>query len=81
MTIWERGFESDKDFSSLDKFFGVLRHINDISVIYVTVQMCRRIEEYKKRLLLRCIHHFISDLINNMDHIEEVIPTAELPTP
>ena len=25
--------------------------------------------EYKKRLLLRCIHHFISDLIYNMDHM------------
>ena len=25
--------------------------------------------EYKKRLLLRCIHHFRSDLINNMDHM------------
>ena len=25
--------------------------------------------KYKKRLLLRCIHHFKSDLINNMDHI------------
>ena len=24
---------------------------------------------YKKRLLLRCIHHFKSDLINNMDHM------------
>ena len=24
---------------------------------------------YKKRLLLRCIHHFISDLIYNMDHM------------
>ena len=24
---------------------------------------------YKKRLLLRCIHHFRSDLINNMDHM------------
>ena len=23
----------------------------------------------KKRLLLRCIHHFKSDLINNMDHM------------
>ena len=23
----------------------------------------------KKRLLLRCIHHFLSDLINNMDHM------------
>ena len=24
---------------------------------------------YIKRLLLRCIHHFKSDLINNMDHM------------
>ena len=24
---------------------------------------------YKKRLLLICIHHFESDLINNMDHM------------
>ena len=24
---------------------------------------------YKKRLLLRCLHHFKSDLINNMDHM------------
>ena len=24
---------------------------------------------YKKRLLLRCIHHFKSDFINNMDHM------------
>ena len=25
--------------------------------------------QYKKRLLLRCIQHFISDLIYNMDHM------------
>ena len=25
--------------------------------------------QYKKGLLLRCIHHFDSDLINNMDHM------------
>ena len=25
--------------------------------------------EYEKRLLLRCVHHFKSDLINNMDHM------------
>ena len=25
--------------------------------------------KYKKRLLLRCIYHFKSDLINNMDHM------------
>ena len=25
--------------------------------------------KYEKRLLLRCMHHFKSDLINNMDHM------------
>ena len=25
--------------------------------------------KYEKRLLLRCIHRFKSDLINNMDHM------------
>ena len=25
--------------------------------------------KYEKRLLLRCIHHFKSDLINNMNHM------------
>ena len=25
--------------------------------------------KYNKKLLLRCIHHFKSDLINNMDHM------------
>ena len=25
--------------------------------------------KYEKRLLLRCIHHFKSDLINNVDHM------------
>ena len=28
-----------------------------------------KLVKYKKRLLLRCIHHFKSDLINNMDHM------------
>ena len=31
--------------------------------------------KYKKRLLLRCIHHFKSDLIYNMDHMR--IPGTE----
>ena len=26
-------------------------------------------QEYNKRLLLRCIHHFESDLIYNLDHM------------
>ena len=25
--------------------------------------------QYKKRLLLRCVHHFKADSINNMDHM------------
>ena len=25
--------------------------------------------KYKKRLLLRCIHHFKSDVIHNIDHM------------
>ena len=25
--------------------------------------------DYEKRLILRCIHHFKSDLINNIDHM------------
>ena len=28
-----------------------------------------KVNKYKKRLLLRCIHHFQSDLINIMDHM------------
>ena len=28
-----------------------------------------RFNLYKKRLLLRCIHHFYTDFINNMDHM------------
>ena len=32
--------------------------------------ICRyRMMGYKKRLLLRCLHHFKSDLINKMDHM------------
>ena len=27
------------------------------------------VKEYKKRLLQRCIHHFLSDIINNVDHM------------
>ena len=30
---------------------------------------CHFLQLYKKRLLLRCIHHFNSDLINIMDHM------------
>ena len=35
------------------------------------LQRCMKylVLNYKKRLLLRCIHHFNFDLINNMDHM------------
>ena len=36
------------------------------SVLYISYVLEYK---YKKRLLLRCIHHFKSDLINNMDHM------------
>ena len=29
----------------------------------------RLVQEFKKKLPLRCIRHFKSDLINNMDHM------------
>ena len=31
--------------------------------------VCKTLCKLKKRLLLRCIHHFKSDLINDMDHM------------
>ena len=36
---------------------------------YILVSTTEPPSEYKKILLLRCIHHFKSDLINNMDHM------------
>ena len=33
------------------------------------VDIVKNYLQYKKRLLLRCIHHFKTDLINNMDHM------------
>ena len=32
-----------------------------------------QVVEIKKRLLLRCIHHFKSDLINDMDHVRLIL--------
>ena len=54
----------------------VLGH-NDMEVIILTgmpekneiVYTYTSIRKYKKRLLIRCIHHYKSDLINNMDHM------------
>ena len=37
--------------------------------VYSTTTL--HLHQYKKRLLLRCIHHFKSDLINNMDHMRK----------
>ena len=36
---------------------------------HARLYVCLLSIQYKKRLLLRCIHHFESDLINNMDHM------------
>ena len=37
--------------------------------LWSTSSDTHQVVEYKKRLLLRCIHHFKPDLINNMDHM------------
>ena len=39
------------------------------TTIWICVYSVTLTLEYKKRLLLRCIHHFKSDLITNMDHM------------
>ena len=45
-----------------------------INIIYINIIVYQKYTEtsikYEKRLLLRCIHHFKSDLINNMDHMQ-----------
>ena len=33
--------------------------------LHVKISIWKNIMKYKRRLLLRCIHHFKSDLINN----------------
>ena len=38
----------------------------DPSISYIKIHF---FSELNKRLLLRCIHHFKSDLINDLDHI------------
>ena len=40
------------------------------SVVVFWQDLFYSLYQYKKRLLLRCIHHFKSDLINNMDHMQ-----------
>ena len=37
--------------------------------LWSTSSDTHQVVENKKRLLLRCIHHFKSDLINDMDHM------------
>ena len=48
-------------------------YLLDISTPLVSVDLIgeknKLILEYKKRILLRCIHHFKSDLNNTMDHM------------
>ena len=40
-----------------------------ISLLIMDSKYDRPTGKFEKRLLLRCIHHFKSDLINNMDHM------------
>ena len=44
--------------------------------IQVCETLLNTINKLKKRLLLRCIHHFKSDLINDMDHISGTEPSS-----
>ena len=44
-------------------------HVNRPARIKVSGTIRNFMNIYEKRLLLRCIHHFNSDLINNMDHM------------
>ena len=37
--------------------------------LWSTSSDTQQVIEYEKKIPLRCIHHFKSDLINNMDHI------------
>ena len=38
-------------------------------IIHIVPYIQTVLSQYKNRLLLRCIHYFKSDLINNMDHM------------
>ena len=40
-----------------------LNNLHQIGVVYRGIKVTDLIDIYIKRLLLRCIHHFISDLI------------------
>ena len=46
----------------------ILCNLSYLLWIYTTISV-QIITKYKKRLLLRCMHHFNSDSINNMDHM------------
>ena len=60
---WDKGRESSYDLWPENVY--VSRLLYHFCVYrFETFQL-----KYKKRLLLRCIHHFKSDLINNMDHM------------
>ena len=47
--------------------FGRSAYCRNINKYVVTIES--KVRHYEKKLLLRCIHHFKSDLINNMDHM------------
>ena len=47
--------------------FGIEVHVGDERSLIIDESSDEL--KLKKRLLLRCIHHFKSDLINDMDHM------------
>ena len=66
-------YSPDKMFDSLFRQEYADRDVEYFK-IYVHVYICSSIQvedpfQYEKRLLLRCTHHFKSDLINNIDHM------------
>ena len=50
--------------STVELGYMCLRGLSGPPAVTITKKL-----KYVKKLLLRCIHHFISDLINNMDHM------------
>ena len=61
-----KGKESERDACMKRIYLGYNNFITHFGATRVGIDC---VMKYIKRLLLRCIHHFKSDLINNMDHM------------
>ena len=61
---------------------GSVKNQVKIKTVYIILTDKRKDTQYtcicqfKKKLLLRCKHHFESDLINDMDHISGIEPST-----